>query len=180
MAAAAIPFALSAASQVVGGIEQNSAAKRGAAIDEHNANLSALSAEQDAQRLRHNSRQEAGDLLVQQGSAGTIVGAGSGADILAQQAYQREVEILNIRTQGAYQAQNFKQAADDKRRVGRSALINSTFGAISSVIGGASAIRNKNILSGEVSKQRAAQIDSFGNNRSSSSPAPRRRLIGPY
>lgn len=128
-AAGPVALAMAAAGQLVGGIEQNNAAKAGAKVDIENSRLAVLEGEQQSMQTRRDERGLAGEMLAAMGGGGVELGSGSAGDVIAQSAYQRELEILNIRTRSMGEANNLLQAAADKRRAGKAALIAGVFGA---------------------------------------------------
>lgn len=135
-AAAPIALGLSVAGKLTEGIEANRAARAQANVDEENGRLSVLEGEQQAQRTREDERMQAGAMLAAMGGDGVQLGSGSAADVLAESAYQRELEVLNLRTRAIGQARNLNQSADDRRKAGRAALIGSVFGAAATALEG--------------------------------------------
>lgn len=179
--AAALPIisiAMSVAGPILGGIEKNNAAKAGAKIDEENARLGLLSGEQQALQTRRDERMQAGDMIASQAGSGIELGSGSAADVIAQSAYQRELEILNIRTGATRQANNLYQAAADKRAAGKAAIINGIFGAASKAISGASSLRASNSVSAQTDKEYS--YSTGGGTQASATAVPPMRVKGPY
>ncbi|TDN82971.1 hypothetical protein [Stakelama pacifica] len=136
-----IAIAAQAAGTIYSGIEANNGARAAAAVDQENARRTILSGEYDALQTRKDERRLSGDLIASMGAAGVDIGSGSSADIIRQNAVQRELEILNIRSRATNEANNLYQAAADKKKAGRSALIQSMFGAVSGALAGASDMR---------------------------------------
>lgn len=152
-AAPAIGLGMSVVGKLAGGVEANRAARANAAIDEQNALLTLLGGEQESLQTRKDERMQAGDMLAAMGGGGLEIGSGSAADVIAESAYQRELEILNIRTKAAGDANNLYQAARDKRAAGKSALIQSVFSAGASAISGISDIRAARVASAQTAKE---------------------------
>jgi len=133
-----LSIALNAIGEVAGGLQQNTALRAQAAVDDQNAQRTLLQTEQQALQTRRDERRQSGALLAAMAGDGVQLGTGSTADVLAEAAVQREYEILNLRRQGAQQANNLYQAAEDKRHAGRQAIVNGLFGAVAGAINGVS------------------------------------------
>lgn len=176
--AAPVALAMMAASQVIGGIQKNSAARAAATVDDQNAQLSLLDGEQQALQTRRDERQQAGDMIAQQGGSGIEIGSGTAGDLIAESAYQRELEILNIRTKATRQANNLYQDAADKRAAGKAAIINGVFGAAASAISGAGDIRASRTLSAQTSSEYSTMLG--GGAEASRVAVPPMRVKGPY
>lgn len=179
--AAALPviaIAMQAGGKIIGGIQQNKADRAAAAVDDQNAQLSLLSGEQQALQTRRDERMASGDMIASQGGSGIEIGSGTAGDMIAQNAYQRELEILNIRTRATRQANNLYQDAADKRAAGRQAIFNGLFGAAASAIGGAADIRASRTLSSQTSAEYAAALG--GGAQASRAAVPPMRVKGPY
>lgn len=158
MAQAALPLmAVQAAGQLFQGFSANKEARAAARVDEENARLTSLQGEQEAMDTRREERGIAGDMLAAMAGGGTLLD-GSNGDLLAQSAYQREVEIFNIRSKRAAEARNLMSAAKDKRRSGRNALIGAGFSAVSTVLGGVSDIRRDRLLASQGARERGATL----------------------
>ena len=132
---------MQASAQIIGGIEANRAAKGQARVDTENARLSILDGEQEALQTRRDERMQTGALIAAMGGDGVQLGSGSAADVIAESAYQRELEILNLRSKATAQANNLYQSATDKRAAGKSALTSAMFGAASTALKGVSDMR---------------------------------------
>lgn len=178
-AAAPIAMALSVVGKVVGGIEQNNAARSAAKVDEQNAQLSLLEGEQQGLQTRKDERMQAGEMIAAMGGAGTQLGTGTASDLISQSAYDRELEILNIRTRATEQANNLYQSANDKRAAGRSALIQSLFGAASSAISAVGGMRADNALAGQTATENNYMLGG-GTYAASAGPAPAMRVKGGF
>lgn len=153
-AAAPVALAMAAAGQIMGGIESNRAARVGAAVDTENSRLTILQGEQEAMQTRRDERAQSGEMIAAMGASGIELGSGSSADLLAQSAYQRELEILNLRMRRAGEANNLLQQAADKKAAGRAALIQGVFGAAATALQGASDIRSKRTASKQAEQER--------------------------
>jgi hypothetical protein len=179
MAAAApiIALGLSVGGQIFGGIQANNAAREAAKVDQRNAQKTLLEGEEQGLQTRKDERMQAGEMIAALGGAGTQLGTGTASDLISQSAYDREVEILNIRTRAAQQANNLFQSAKDKQAAGRNQLIQSLFGAVSSAIGGVSNIKGQNALQGQQATENQYQL---GGGATAYSPAPAMRVKGGY
>jgi hypothetical protein len=158
--AAALPIlavAMSAGGQIVQGVEAKNAAYAQAKVDDENARLSILGGEQDAWSSRLEERRVTGELIAGQGGSGVEMGSGTAADLIAENAYQRELEILGVRTKAVRQANNYIQAGNDRRKAGRSAMTQALFGAVSGALQGASNLRAQRISASTGAAVRAAE-----------------------
>jgi hypothetical protein len=164
-------LALQVVGGVVGGVEQDRAARAGARVDEENARLALLEAEQQADATRTEERRQAGEMITVMGGSGVQLGSGSAADVLAQSAYQRELEVLNIRRRATREARGLQQAADDKRKAGKAAIIGGLFGAAATALQGVSNIRAQRAAAASAGRGRAAAWGSGGR-------APRPTIAG--
>ncbi len=155
MGAAAGPIALAMAvvGQVKQGVDANNAARAAARVDDENARLTVLQGEQEALATRRDERMASGDMIAAFAGSGLSLG-GSFSDLLAENAYQRELEILNIRTTRAREGQNLQNQATQKRKAGRSALINGMIGAVSTALSGADKMRQDNQVRQQVWDER--------------------------
>lgn len=151
------PLAL--ALSVVGGIKQSVDSRNQyyaqADADQENARRTLLSGEQQAWQTRLDERRQSGEMLANMAGQGYALGSGSAGDVLAEAAYQRELEILNIRSKVAYQAQDLNSRAAQERKAGRSALIGGLLGTAASALQGASAMRNQGQLQSQAASERA-------------------------
>lgn len=177
MAAAApiIALGLTVGGKIFGGIEANNAARAAARVDEQNARGTLLEGEQQSLQTRKDERMQAGDMIAALGGAGTQLGTGTASDLISQSAYDRELEILNIRTRAAQQANNLFQSAKDKKAAGRGQLIQSVFSAVSSAISGASSIAGQSALRGQQATENQYML---GGGASAYSTAPAMRVKG--
>lgn len=160
MAAAALPIValgMQVAGTAAGGISANKDARAAARVDDENARLNVLTGEQEALQTRRDERSMAGDMIAAMAGGGTLLD-GSNADLVAQSAYQREVEIFNIRSQRSAEARNLQQSAKDKRRAGKNALIGAGFSAVSTALSGAADIRANRLSSAQGSRERSATL----------------------
>lgn len=168
--AAAGPAALGmqVASGIIQSIETNRAAKAQARVDNENARLSILDGEQEAMQTRRDERMQTGAMLAAMGGGGVQLGSGSAADVIAESAYQRELEILNLRTRATQQANNLYRSAADKRTAGRSALVGGMFGAAATALKGVSDIRAQRTASAQGARERDVVLG----------PVPRPSIMG--
>lgn len=161
--AAALPFialAVTAGGQVMQGVEAKNGAYAQAKVDDENARLSILGGEQDAWSSRLEERRATGEMIAGQGGSGVEMGSGTAGDLVAENAYQRELEILGIRTKAVRQANNYIQAGNDKRKAGRSAMTQALFGAVAGALQGASNIRAQRISGNNAAAVRGAEAAS--------------------
>ena len=67
---------------------------------------------------------------------GVALGTGSAADLITQNAIEREMDLLNARYASGQEAQNLRTQAKQKRSAARGALIAGTIRAGATVLGG--------------------------------------------
>ncbi|MFD1034155.1 hypothetical protein ACFQ15_05770 [Sphingomonas hankookensis] len=157
-AAAPVALAMAAVGSIVGGIEQNRAARAGARADTENARRTILLGEQEALQTSLDQRRNAGDMLAAMAGSGFEMGNGSFGDLLRENAYQQELEILNIRTMRAQEADGLLAQAAERRKSGRAALVGGMFGAVSNALQGASSIRSASQQRFQLRTERAAVL----------------------
>ena len=145
------------AGKVVGGIGQRAELRAAAKVDDANAQLALASGEDDVLQIRRDERAQAGDALAMLAGSGGLIGQGSAADIIADSAYQRELDILNVRKKAYGEFRNNRQAAKDKRKAGRNALIGGVFGAVSTALSGAADMRAGRLAAAQGAKARSAR-----------------------
>jgi hypothetical protein len=153
-AAAPVALAMQAVGGIVGGIEQNRAARSAAKVDDENARLTILEGEQQGLATARDERLQAGSMLAAMAGDGVQLGTGTAGDLLAESAYQRELEILGIRSRASQQASNLQQSAADRRKAGRAALIGGIFGAAATAVQGVSDLRSQRTASAQRNKER--------------------------
>ncbi|MAY78560.1 MAG: hypothetical protein CL802_13475 [Citromicrobium sp.] len=129
MSAGAAATGIQIAGVLLGGFEANGAARRDARVLDENARLTQLAGEEDIADVMREERQVSGMAIAAMATSATTVGTGTAADIIMQNAVEREVEIGNLRAKADGEARNFRQAAQDRRAEGRSAIFNSAFQA---------------------------------------------------
>lgn len=161
----ALPVA-ALAMQVVGGVAQgvgaNHEARAAARVDDQNALLSLQAGEQDSYDIAREERAMSGDALALLGASGVQLGTGSARDVLADSALQRERDIRVRRARAAAESADYRQAARDKRKAGKNALISSAFGAAATALAGASDMRANRIQNRELGKVRQATLANYG------------------
>jgi hypothetical protein len=167
-AAPAIALAMSVAGQVTQGVEANRAARAGARADEENGRRAVLLGEQETLETRRDERRITGDLIAAMAGSGLGMDSASFGDLIADNAYQREREILNLRTRRAQEANNLYGQAKERRKAGRAALIGSLFSAVGTAIGGAQQLKSQAAVRGQIEAERGAAL----------APAPAMRVRG--
>ena len=113
-AAAPLALAVTAATQVAGGVKARNSAYKASRVDDENARLSILAGEQDAEAIRREERFRAGELIAGFGGSG-LLADGSAGDLLADSAYQGELDVLRARQRAFGEARNNLTQAKDKR-----------------------------------------------------------------
>lgn len=161
--AAALPFLAVAAAGVsaVGQLQQGAEAKHAAyaqsEVDFENARLTTLEGEQTAWQSRLDERRSTGEMIAGMAGAGFEMGSGTAVDLIAENAYQRELEILGVRTKAVREANNYIQQGNDRRKAGRAAQRQAIFGAVATALQGASSFRASQISGGNASAIRGAE-----------------------
>lgn len=115
---------------VLGGFEENSAARAEARVLDENGRLTRLAGEENIAAIIREERQVSGAAIAAMAGSATTVGTGTAADLIMQNALEREIEIGNLRAQAEGEARNYEQAAMDRRAAGKAALVNSLFEAV--------------------------------------------------
>lgn len=115
--------ALQMVGTVMGAVDQASQLRRSARADRENARRTELQGEIDVLQTRRDERGISGDAIAAMASSGFGLGTGSAADLIRQNAIEREVEIGNIRYAANQEATGLRQQAADKKRAARSAII---------------------------------------------------------
>lgn len=141
--AAVIGLGLSAAgtaASVVGNVKAGNAAKNqgefNAGIDEQNARNAISDATSNEQQQRLDDRRVIASNTAAIGASGIDVNSGSPLDVLAEQHRQGELNALNVRRQGALQAQADLNDAQAQRMAGANAQTASRYNAASSLLTG--------------------------------------------
>lgn len=151
-------LAAAAAGQILGGVEQNRAARSAARADDENSRRTILLGEQEALQTSREERRISGDMIAAMASSGFEMGGGTFGDLIAQSAYQRELEVLNIRTTRTQEANNLRAQADERRAAGRAALVQGMFGAVSGALAGASDLRRDAQMRNQVRIERQTTL----------------------
>lgn len=162
---------------LMGGIEANRAARAQARVDEENARRTVLQGEHDAQQTRRDEALASAAMLVAGGGNGLMLEGGSLAGLIAQNALQREYEILNIRTLAVDQANELHGRAAESRSAGRAALVQSAFGAIGGAVKDVSAMRDQRRIDAQLRHERQQQLG--GGTSLVPRRAPPMRVTGP-
>jgi len=159
--AQALPIAalvLSTAGPVVEGIGARKEYRAAARVDEENARLSVLAGEQEVADLMREERAVAGDAVADMASSGLLIGGGSAQALLRESSRQLNRAVVTRREQAASEQANYLQAAKDKRRAGRNALISGIFSAASNAIAGASGMNAQAGVSAARGRVRSASL----------------------
>lgn len=136
----AAAVALQAASQAIGGIQQNKAMKGVARVETENARLSELSGALEATASLRDDRMAAGADFAAMGASGAAFG-GSTSDIIIAQSVEAQMRGLQARYAAAGEAAQARQRAADAKRAGKAALVNGFLGAATSAVQGIASMR---------------------------------------
>ena len=131
-------FGLAEALQLGGGIGQGIegflSSEDQADVARSNAAFARSRAAAEAELFRRQASRRAGGIRAQQGASGTVVGQGSNADVLADQAAQEELNRLNIIFAGESQARQSEAREQSIERQGRSSLLGGISGGVTRVL----------------------------------------------
>ncbi|TCM37723.1 hypothetical protein [Novosphingobium sp. ST904] len=157
---AALPIAaiaMTAASSVMGGIQEGSSLRAEARSDAENGRLSLKAGEQEAMDTLRQARFEQGGAAVQMASSGLLFG-GSIGTVLSDSALQAEMDIDRIRDRSAAEANNYYANAAQKRKAARGAVLGGLFNAVTSAVGGAANLQSKGQQSAQATKERTTTL----------------------
>lgn len=147
------------AMQMIGGImeagDNAGALRRSADVDRENARRTELQGEFQVLQSIRDERAVSGEAIAAMAGSGFALGTGSAADLIRQNAIEREMEIGNIRYQASGEAANLRQSADDKRRAAKSVMI----GGVMTAIGAGVTGTTKRAAEGVLDYQRAKERD---------------------
>jgi hypothetical protein len=127
---------LSAGLQVGQGMIENLGYRQQAARDEENARQSLLQGALAETAVRHQERAVSGEAIVAMADNGVAIGSGSALDLLHQNAFNREMAVLNARYGAAGEAYKYKVKAEDERAAGRYAILGSVLSAATQTLTG--------------------------------------------
>ncbi|HEX5213318.1 MAG TPA: hypothetical protein VFW22_16455 [Pseudolabrys sp.] len=131
-----LSYGLQAGLQIGQGLIENQGYREQAARYEENARQSLLAGALQETQIRHQERAVSGQAIVAQAENGVAIGSGSALDLLAQNAVNREVAVLNTRYSADAQAYGYRTKAADARSAGQRAIIGSVISAGTQVLTG--------------------------------------------
>lgn len=161
-AAAPIAIGLQFAASTFGAIQESKGLKAEARALDENARLeesNGASAAVDAYRA---SRMQMGEDIVAFSASGGVSEGGSAGDILAAQAIERELEVMNIHYEANNRASGLRAQAKDRRRAAKGALIGGVLGAAAQAISGVSAMRSQARSEAQNQQGRTTQRTGYG------------------
>ena len=158
MSAGAAFAGADAAATFMGGLLDRSRLRAEARVHTENARLDLLQGEEVIARTMREERQVSGAALAAMAGTGVRVGTGTSADIIRQNALEREIEVGNLRAQAQGASRNNLQAAADARAAGNDALIGATIGAASRIASYASQRDSQAKVDAAVDAERAARL----------------------
>jgi hypothetical protein len=170
--------ALQAVGTIMGAVDEASALRRSARADRENARRTELQGEIDVLQTIREERALSGDAIAAMASSGFALGTGSAADLIRQNAIEREMDVLNIRYAASQEAASLRAQAKDKKRAARSTIIGGVLQAASQGVQNYGASRNQGLLD----RQRALEIDDRLRPRTSTglaAPSRYNSFIGP-
>ena len=149
-----VAIGMQVAGTVADGIGANSEARAAARVDDENARLSILAGERDVEQVLRDERMIAGDALARMGGSGVMIGGGSVATLLMDSERQAARDVATRRDQARSERDNYLQAAKDKRRAGKQALIGSLFSGVGQALGGAASLKQQGRRTQQREKER--------------------------
>lgn len=164
MGAAALPIAamaLTAGSQVLGGVQKADGLRAEAKADAENGRLSLKSGEQEAMDTLREARFQQGSAAAAMGSSGLAFG-GSVSTVLADSANNAELDIARIRERAVGEANNYYANAVQKRKEAKGAIASGIFNAVASTVSSAASMQSKGQLGAQASKERKTTLGSMG------------------
>jgi hypothetical protein len=161
---------------LLSGADQKNQYKASARADEENARLTMLQAGYDSAQLRRDERLATGEMIAAQGGSGLELGTGSLADMIAQNAYYRELDILATRRSATAEANALYQSSRDKRKAGNMAMAGAILSAGSAALNGINDMRQQSAVKRQTQKERGYQL---GGGTVLTKRAPPVRVMGP-
>lgn len=158
MGAAALPIAamaVSAAGTMFGAMSEADALRAQARQERENGRLALKAGEQEAMDVLREARFEQGAAAAQMAGSGLAFG-GSISTVLAESADQAQMDIERIRERAVGEANNRYAQARQLRKEAKNAVIGGVFSTVSSVLQGASGMRNQNALRLQGQKERGS------------------------
>jgi hypothetical protein len=122
-------YGIQAGLQLGQGFMENQGYREQAQRYDENARQSLLAGALQETQIRHQERAVSGQAIVAQAENGVAIGSGSALDLLAQNAINREVAVLNTRYSADAQAYAYRTKAADARAAGKQAIIGSVISA---------------------------------------------------
>lgn len=153
--------ALQMVGTVVGAVDQAGQLRRSARADRENARRTELQGEIDVLQTIRDERAVSGDAIAAMASSGFALGTGSAADLIRQNAIERESEILNIRYAANQEATGLRQQAADKKRAARSAIIGGVLQAGAQAAQGYAGITGQQRLDAQAAAERASRLPPY-------------------
>ncbi|MFC0683229.1 hypothetical protein [Novosphingobium clariflavum] len=161
---AALPIAaiaMTAASSIMGGIQQAGNLRAEAKQDAENGRLSLKSGEQEAMDTLREARFQQGGAAAQMASSGLLFG-GSVSTVLADSARSAELDIDRIREKAAGEANNYYASAAQKRKGAKNAILGGIFNAVASTVQGASGLQNQGKVMAQARAERSSTLGAAG------------------
>ncbi len=153
---------MQAVGTVMSAIDQSKQLKASARADRENARRSELQGELQVLQTRRDERQASGAAIAALGESGLAIGTGSAADLIRQNAIERETEILNIRYQAGQEAENLRASAINKKRAAKTAIIMGVMNAVSQGAQAASGISGQAKLDAQAETERQSRLPRTG------------------
>lgn len=114
------------------GFADGSALSANADVADENARLALLDGELQAAQSYRDERQVSGEAIAAMASSGAVVGTGTAADIIRQNAIEAEIEVGNLRYRARAESRDLRQQALDLRRSAKAARVNGVMAGLSS------------------------------------------------
>lgn len=139
---------LTVGSTIYGATEEAKGLRAGARADEANARTSLIEGVAEADAIRRAERATSGEALAALGMNGLRVDVGSPVDLLAQNAVEREYDLLNTRYRAESEARAYRDSAKAKRGAARGAIVGGVLRAGAQALTGASSMSDSQRLQG--------------------------------
>lgn len=145
---AALPIAaiaMTAGSSILGGVQEASALRAEARQNRENGRLAIKSGEEQAMDVLRQARFEQGGAAASMAGSGLAFG-GSIGTVLADSAYQAEMDIDRVRARASGEADNYYAQAKQNRKAAKGAIVSGIFNAVASAVSSAADMSNQNKL----------------------------------
>jgi len=156
--AMAASTALQMVGTVMGAVGEADQLKASARADRENARRGELQGELQVLQTIRDERQASGEAIAAMAGSGVAIGTGTAADLIRQNAVEREMEILNIRYSAGQEAANLRASAANKKSAAKSAIVQGVISAVAQGAQGYANISNMNKADAQAQKERDSRL----------------------